>query len=39
MVWLILGTLFVAWLVITDGNIFLRDKEDDSDPTNQSMDL
>ncbi len=38
MIWLILGDLFVIWFVITEGNIFLRDKDDDGDGYHQSMD-
>jgi len=37
MIWLIVGTLFTIWFVITEGNIFLRDNDDD--PTHQSIDL
>jgi hypothetical protein len=37
MVGLIVFTLIVIWVVMTEGNIFLRDS-DDSDPTNQSID-
>jgi hypothetical protein len=39
MIWMILGTLFIIWLVLTEGNIFLRDNDDDDDPTHQSIDL
>ena len=38
MIWMIIVTLFMAWLVLTEGNIFLRDNDDD-DPTHQSIDL
>jgi hypothetical protein len=38
MFWLILITLFSIWLVITEGNIFIKDDEDDGDPTHQSID-
>ena len=38
MIWAILGTLFMIWFVITEGNIFLRDKDDDGDHYHQSMD-
>ena len=36
---MLIVTLFVIWLVLTEGNIFLRDNDDDDDPTHQSMDL
>jgi hypothetical protein len=34
---LILFAIGMTWLVLTEGNIFLRDNDDD--PTHQSMDL
>jgi hypothetical protein len=38
MIWLLLFTLFGIWLVITEGNVFLRKKDDDGDHYHQSMD-
>jgi len=38
MIGLIVFTLIVIWVVMTEGNIFLRNSDDDSDPTNQSID-
>lgn len=36
---LILFAIGMTWLVLTEGNIFLRDRDDDDDPTHQSIDL
>jgi len=39
MVGLFIFILFMIWVVITEGNIFLRSKKNDnSDPTHQSID-
>jgi hypothetical protein len=38
MIWLILITLFSIWLIITEGNFFLKEDKDENDPTHQSID-
>jgi len=37
-IFITLGTLLVIWFVITEGNLFLREDNDDCDPTHQSID-
>jgi hypothetical protein len=39
MIGLIILNVFVLWLMITEGNIFLRKKNKDGDSTHQSIDL
>jgi hypothetical protein len=39
MIWLILAVLIMFWLIATEGNIFLKDKDDDNDHYHNSMDL
>ena len=39
MVLWIIFVLFCVWMVLTEGNIFLRKDDDNDDPTHQSIDF
>jgi hypothetical protein len=39
MIGLTIFGLLMFWIIITEGNVFLRDNDDDWDGTNQSIDL
>jgi hypothetical protein len=38
MVGMAIFALFMTWFILTEGNIFMRDDDDDWDSTHQSID-